>query len=160
MPIDDSTLAKLLRLKRYEEPPPGYFDDFLREFQRRQRAELLRRPLWRIMLDRLEPLWGDITLPRVSYAMASAAVLCVAAVLTWTMVQHPGSGMRGSMIAAVQGTHEPQEAQKGMSMALTPQIYIPEALTETPATFPAASRQYPRYILDARPASYEPPFSF
>ena len=48
-------VSKLLRLKRYEQPPPGYFDDFLREFQRRQRAEALRRPAWADVLgsDRL-----------------------------------------------------------------------------------------------------------
>jgi len=158
MPIDEPTLAKLLRLKRYEQPRPGYFDDFLREFQRRQRAELLRRPLWRIVLDRLEPFWGEtFSLPRVSYAMASAAVLCVAAALTWTMVQHPGSGMR-DVIAGVSA----QDAQepKMMSTALAPQIRIPDALLEPDAPLPATARQYPHYILDTRPASYEPPFSF
>jgi hypothetical protein len=33
----------LLRLKRYERPPGGYFEDFLTEFQRRQRSDLLSR---------------------------------------------------------------------------------------------------------------------
>jgi len=164
MPIDEPTLSKLLRLKRHEQPPTGYFDDFLREFQRRQRAELLRRPFWRILLDRFELFRGEyLTLPRLSYAMASAAVLCVAAMLTWTMIQHPGNGMRGSMIAAL--SNEPasqiisQETQ-GMGTALTPQIRIPDALLEATSLTPAAARQYPRYILDTRPASYEPPFSF
>ena len=45
---EDVNLSKLLRLKRYEQPPPGYFDDFLHEFQRRQRAEALRRPAWAV----------------------------------------------------------------------------------------------------------------
>ena len=35
-------LQRLLRLKRHEAPPPEYFEDFLFEFQRRQRAELLQ----------------------------------------------------------------------------------------------------------------------
>ena len=50
--FNDNEIAKLLRLKRYEQPPPGYFDNFLHEFHRRQRDELLRQPLWRICLDR------------------------------------------------------------------------------------------------------------
>ena len=45
-------LQRLLRLKRHEAPPPAYFEDFMAEFHRRQREELLRRPLWRLALDR------------------------------------------------------------------------------------------------------------
>jgi len=48
--FDDREIARLLRLKRYEQPPPGYFENFLHEFHRRQRDELLRQPLWRICL--------------------------------------------------------------------------------------------------------------
>ena len=50
--FDDNEIAKLLRLKKYEQPPPGYFDNFLHEFHRRQRDELLRQPLWQICLER------------------------------------------------------------------------------------------------------------
>jgi hypothetical protein len=45
----DDHIAHLLRLKRYEQPPPNYFENFLHEFHRRQRErdELLRQPRWR-----------------------------------------------------------------------------------------------------------------
>jgi cytochrome c553 len=39
-------IARLLRLKRYEQPPADYFENFLSEFRRRQRDELLRQPPW------------------------------------------------------------------------------------------------------------------
>ena len=50
--FDDKEIAALLRLKRYEQPPPGYFENFLHEFHRRQRDELLKQPLWRILMER------------------------------------------------------------------------------------------------------------
>ncbi len=39
----EEKVQKLIALKRYEQPPEGYFDDFLSEFQQRQREELLQR---------------------------------------------------------------------------------------------------------------------
>src|SRR5213076_1122485 len=54
--FDDNEIARLLRLKRYEQPPPGYFENFLHEFHRRQRDEMVRQPLWRICLERAHGL--------------------------------------------------------------------------------------------------------
>ncbi|MDD5350560.1 MAG: hypothetical protein PHQ12_10150 [Chthoniobacteraceae bacterium] len=170
MPVDDQTLSKLLRLKRFEQPPAGYYEDFLREFQARQRVELLRRPLWRILLDRWTAFREEyFTLPHFAYATASAAVLCVAGALTFNMLQHPGSGVRSSaqalagnpMIAAAQPVaYAGPAARPGINNALTPQIRIPDALMESSFPPAAGDEQHPRYILDTRPASYEPPFSF
>ena len=53
-PFGDDEIARLLRLKRYEQPPPDYFENFLHEFHRRQRDELRRQPLWRICVDRAQ----------------------------------------------------------------------------------------------------------
>ena len=51
--FDDNEIGKLLRLKRYEQPPPGYFENFVHEFHRRQRDELLRQPIWSVMWQQL-----------------------------------------------------------------------------------------------------------
>ena len=42
-------IARQLRLKRYEQPPAQYFEDFLHEFRRQQRErdEFRHRSLWR-----------------------------------------------------------------------------------------------------------------
>jgi len=40
-PCGDDEIGTLLRLKRYEQPPPGYFENFLREFRRRRCGESL-----------------------------------------------------------------------------------------------------------------------
>lgn len=53
MSDDFSDLQKLLRLKRYEQPPEGYFEDFLPEFHQRQRSELLKRSAHGLFLERL-----------------------------------------------------------------------------------------------------------
>src|SRR2546430_10442430 len=49
----DDKIARLLRLKRYEQPPPDYFENFLHEFHRRQRErhELFPQPFWRICVE-------------------------------------------------------------------------------------------------------------
>jgi hypothetical protein len=91
MDSPDTEIARLLRLKRYEQPPPGYFDNFLREFRRRRdRDELLREPLWSICLDRLRDFMFRhriCTLAGYSAGIATAAA-CVA-VIAFTMFQKP-----------------------------------------------------------------------
>src|SRR5207302_1311889 len=82
--------AKLLRLKRYEQPPLGYFDNFLHEFHRRQRDELLRQPLWRICLERTHDFMFRLNVPSLtSYPAAIAAVLICAAVISLRIYQAP-----------------------------------------------------------------------
>ena len=51
-PFGNDEIARLLRLKRYEQPPASYYENFLSEFRRRQRDELLRQPVWRICFER------------------------------------------------------------------------------------------------------------
>jgi hypothetical protein len=169
MPVDDQTISKLLRLKRFEQPPAGYYDAFLREFQERQRAELLKRPVWRIFLDRIEVMREEyLTFSNLSYGAASAAVLAVAAVLSFNMLAHPGTGVGSSAATLAAQVNVPvseenlrlASAPVPMNAALTPQIRIPEALLESSYVNPVPGDQPPRYILDARPASYEIPFSF
>src|SRR6188768_3966459 len=81
--FDENDIATLLRLKRHEQPPPGYFDNFLHEFHRRQRAELLRQPLWRIALQRAQDFMFQLNVPALtSYPVAATAVVLCAAVFT------------------------------------------------------------------------------
>src|SRR6266516_2769042 len=88
--FDDSEIARLLRLKRYEQPPPGYFDNFLHEFHRRQRDELLRQPLWRICLQRAQDFMFRLNVPALtSYPAAITAVLVCVAVISLKVYQVP-----------------------------------------------------------------------
>jgi hypothetical protein len=85
----DDRLARLLRLKRYERPPPGYFENFLHEFRRRrQRDELLRQPLWSVCVDRVRDfVFRHNVRPVAYYAAGIAAVVACAAVILITPYQ-------------------------------------------------------------------------
>src|SRR6187431_729085 len=90
--LDEKDIGTLLRLKRHEQPPPCYFDNFLHEFHRRQRAELLRQPFWRIALQRASDFAAELKMPGLtSYPAAAAAVLIFAAVLSLKVYQTPNN---------------------------------------------------------------------
>src|SRR4051812_16237094 len=59
-PLNEQQLQALLRLKRHEQPPPGYFDDLLTKVQRRQREEMLKRQAWSIMAERIGAFFASL----------------------------------------------------------------------------------------------------
>ena len=159
-PFNENDIAKLLRLKRYEQPPPGYFDNFLHEFHRRQRDELLRQPLWRIALERAHDFMFKLNVPSLtSYPAAVTAILIFAAVISLRFYQTP---------VTPQITHN--------ASALTVPVDRDGELTLSPVATRALStrplRNYnqsavthrapapPRYVLDSVPVSYESAFRF
>ncbi len=150
MPEEDD-IQKLLRLKRYEQPPPEYFDKFLRDFQRRQRSELLRQPLWKIALDRLHAFIGEHSLERYAYSGATAMVLLAAGMISWNIVAPRES--RGIASSPVHTTPS--------LLGINSQIRLPDwNKFPTAQISPQSSSAHPYYIMDARPVSYEPPGSF
>src|SRR5215212_5861711 len=89
-PLNEEQIGKLLRLKKYEQPPPGYFENFLHDFHRRQRDQLLKEPIWRIALQRSQDFLFRLNIPGLaSYpALATALVVC-AAVISLNVYQTP-----------------------------------------------------------------------
>ena len=162
--FDDREIATLLRLKRHEQPPPGYFEDFLHEFHRRQRDELLRQPLWRICLDRANEFMFRLNLSRLtSYPAAVAAVLVCAAVISIRVYQEPQTAnVAGARTDA--GLTWPAETNTEWTLAspVATRVFSANAkpFHKSGHTHPRNAGTPPRYVLDSVPVSYEPTVRF
>lgn len=72
MSEEKTDIEKLIRLKRFEQPPEGYFDDFLLEFQSRQRSELLKRSAHSLFFERLGTYFSGFSKRQWVYAGSAA----------------------------------------------------------------------------------------
>jgi energy-converting hydrogenase Eha subunit A len=159
--FDDNEITKLLRLKRYEQPPPAYFDNFLHEFHRRQRDELLRQPLWRICLERAHDFMFKLNVPSLtSYPAAVTAVLIFAAVLSLKIYQAPETNRFAQTPTAI-ATPVNAEGEWTLDSSAATRVLSTKPLRnsrESALTHRASAQ--PRYVLDSVPVSYEPTFRF
>ena len=159
--FDDSEIARLLRLKRYEQPPPGYFENFLHEFHRRQRDELLRQPLWRICLERAHTFMLGLDVRSLaSYPAAVTAVLVCAAVISLKIYQQPETGRVALQSPPALSVPANTEGEWSLGSPVSMQILRTQpvrSFRESAQTHRAAP---PRYVLDSVPVSYEPTFRF
>lgn len=184
-----SDVQRLLRLKRFEQPPPGYFEDFAAAFRARQRAELLRAPVWRIAVDRFAAWLGEASLRRPAYGLGAAAVAVAGVMLSASFVARPpGSGAEGiaGAGAAVASARSVELAPSAQSLATAnlatansgeagPLSFARLSALPEPAFGPGAvtsggrrggaapqspQQLRPHYVIDARPVSYEPTNSF
>jgi hypothetical protein len=162
-PLNDDQIGKLLRLKKFEQPPPGYFDNFLHEFHRRQRDELLREPLWRIGLQRAQDFMFRLNVPGLaSYpALATALVVC-AAVISLKVYQTPETvNVAAQNRAPVVATTSLPDSAWSLSKPVTTRDLGPSlvrTVKDSSQTHRVAAP--PRYVLDSTPVSYEPAFRF
>ncbi|MEZ5326488.1 MAG: hypothetical protein R3F19_15670 [Verrucomicrobiales bacterium] len=72
MSEQNNDIEKLIRLKRYEQPQEGYFDDFLKEFQNRQRSELLQQSARGLLFERLGTYFSGFSKRQWVYAGSAA----------------------------------------------------------------------------------------
>jgi hypothetical protein len=159
--FDDNEIARLLRLKRYEQPPPGYFENFLHEFHRRERDEMLRQPLWRICLERAHGFMLRMDVRSLaSYPAAVAAVLACAAVISLKIYQQPETARVALQSPPVLSA--PANAEEELTLASPGIVRIRtqplRSFNESAQTHRAGAP--PRYVLDSVPVSYEPTFRF
>lgn len=149
-PFGNDEIARLLRLKRFERPPPAYFENFLSEFRRRQRDELLRQPLWRICFEHAQGFAVQYNVRCLaSHAAGIAAVAACAAVISITIYQQPDT-----IQFAVQRSPVPTRSpntEKELDCA--PPVLIPTFNGDP--TFLPASRDIP--LLPADPLRSDEP---
>lgn len=140
----EENISKLLRLKRYEQPPPGYFDDFLHEFQSRQRAELIRRPLWELVWDRISMAAPTFQVPRLAYASIAALALAASALI----IVRPGPQTSGNLA---------DNSRPMLSLTSPNPVTIGESL---PVATTSTGSPSVHYVLPTRPVSYVSSRSF
>jgi hypothetical protein len=150
---NEHDLSRLLRLKRYELPPPGYFDNFLQEFQRRQRLESMRPNWWERFREGMLDLMDSVRVPAYAYATAGLFAMAAGA---WILSSEEIGGGAGMATVSMSQAAAPQELRMDLSSqpptALPPPVNIPES--RFVGTLP------PRYLLQSRPSSENEPFSF
>ena len=167
--FNENDIGKLLRLKRHEQPPPGYFDNFLEEFHRRQRVEMLRQSPWQVGWQRVQDFVSEMRVPSLmSYPAAATALLVCAAVLSFKVSQAPSGDEVGSQLAAIEQQSAPVVARVTGDSAWSLSTPVSARSFEDAGAFPttfqsAPTRQTavpPRYVLDSTPVSYEASLRF
>ncbi len=163
--MTEEQLRALLRLKRYEQPPSGYFDQLLSDIHRRQRTQLLNQPLWRIAWERLQTFFGEHSMGSLPYAATMAALLVLGIGSIGLLT--PGANTARPETASPLARTQPRPPQPPV-LSLEPDTRAVANFAQSPAPAPngsvrpgtGGSTPSPRYVIDARPASYEPSFSF
>jgi|ERR1700730_4286456 hypothetical protein len=162
MMLDEQDLQKLLRLKRLEQPPPGYFDRALNEFHRRQREELLRHSAGQIWFDRLVSRFWSFRVPNYAYGVAFG-IFVVAASIVGSGVWAPVEAMNGSSAAqtrVAKADNLPSHIALSGDLDWSKFERRSAPVSRVVPDLQPSQSALPRYVIDGRPLSREASFSF
>ncbi len=154
----EEDIGTLLRLKRHEQPPPGYFDNFLHEFHRRQRAELLKQPLWRIALQRAHDFMFQLNV--ASIPAAATALVILAAVVSLKVSQTPHTANVAVVTTPAVSITSPEPTWSLSTPVATRDLGATPFRMATERAQLHGRATTPRYVLDSTPVSYEASLRF
>ena len=123
---EDTDIQRLIRLKRYEQPPEDFVDDFLIRFQHRQRSEILRQSSVSLFWERLMTFMEGRVSPGMSLAGAAAAVLIAGSAVFWM----PHGGNDSSAAAAKPA---PVDGKGQLEFSASPQFSFAQDQAVPPA---------------------------
>jgi hypothetical protein len=105
---DFENLQKLIALKRFEQPPEGFVDDFMREFHARQREVANRRSSWELFWEKVGGFFDSLSGPAWG-AVGATAALVVASFMGMNETR-PGQLPSSQGLKAVDFHKTPEEA--------------------------------------------------
>lgn len=143
---EDLDISKLLQMRRIE-PSADETRKFLHEFNRRQRAKMMRPSVREALWDRLMSIAPTFRVPQFAYAAIFAIAVSVS---TLIVTQQPGA--TGSQLASA----TPEASQPALSLVSKP-VTIGDAV---PVSARTDGSLPPHYVLQPRPVSNEQPLSF
>lgn len=145
-------ISALLRLKRHELPPEDFHENFLEEFQRRQRLQALR-PSWRERWrDAVERIWPDFRIPSYAYGAVGLAAVVFSAWILAVDELPLASPSVANQVAAENGDTLRLQITPDWKEVLPQPVNIPAQ--RTVGTLP------PQYALQPRPNTEQEPFRF
>jgi len=99
-PSDSPELQQLLLIKRYETPPTGFVDDFMKSFSDRQRSELLRSSARSILWERVNTYFEAWFAPK--WGVAGAAFASLLALSAAGYLLRPGHSLQPTQTASAE----------------------------------------------------------
>jgi hypothetical protein len=114
-----NNIEQLLALERHEQPDGEYFAEFLREFQRRQRAELMRGRSVGMLWERLTSWLADLGGVKWAYAGGVAYAVLLAGLFFWP---HDESGRGNSAAPVVHEVPVPVVVGDGEASPQSPEV--------------------------------------
>lgn len=157
-------LIALLQLKRHEQPPPGYFENFLTEFHRRQQTAA--QPVWRrVFLPATVPIPFTSTF---KWALSGACGIGLVAGLIWLSWVTNRDALQSSTAVGIELRHEyvASPATPSPLASRSPTVELTIALDSraddpglvdgllTASSLPVRNQPtVPRYVLDRIPVT-------